>query len=186
MQAQLEETHTAEPIEEQRARLGELLGLDEPAPADVLVSAIEDREYARNLMLCKDTPPLRDFLLQNPPLRAEPPPGEAPEKSARELLGAASKSFWAWTRSGFSVVDEETYERRFGTCLECPHLVDPPSRGLYKVIGATGSDVTSKICELCGCVASRKARLPTDTCPAPHAELEGVNKWGEPLPVAAA
>lgn len=186
MQSQIEAMATGESVDEQRARLGEMIGLDGPVPADVLVSAIQDREYARNLMLCKDAPPLREFLVENPPHRAEPAGGgEATEHSTRALVGSASKSFWAWTKSGFAVVDDEQYERRFGTCLECPHLIDPPRKAVYKVIGAAKADVQSKICELCGCVASKKARLPHESCPARHAELPGMNKWGEPLPQRA-
>jgi hypothetical protein len=191
MQTQIEEMAAGESVEEQRERLGELIGLDGPASADVLLSAIEDREYARNLILCKDAPPLREFLLDNPPRRVEDAAAEAdpateaggpPEHSTRALIGSASKSFWAWTKSGFAIVDEEQYARRFDTCLECPHLIDPPRKRVYRALGATGEQEDRRVCELCGCVASRKARLPHETCPAPHDHLEGMNRWGEPLP----
>lgn len=192
MQTEIEALTAGESVEEQCERLGELIGLDGPVPADVLLSAIEDREYARNLMLCKDAPPLREFLVSNPTRRAGPAAtatdsadapagGEPREHSTRALIGSASKSFWAWTKSGFAVVDEDQYARRFGTCLECPHLIDPPRKRVYEVIGATGEREDKRVCELCGCVASRKARLPHESCPAPHAELAGLNKWGEPL-----
>lgn len=168
-------------VDEQRERLARLLGLEEPVSVDVLTSAIGDREYARNLMLCKDAPALRDFLLQNPPRRQDPGGGESKGHSTRELVASAAQSFWSWTRSGFAVVDEERFEQRFAACLECPNLVEPPSKRVYKLIGATGADPKSKICALCGCVASKKARLPHETCPAPHASVDGMNKWGEPL-----
>jgi hypothetical protein len=177
MDTRIEEVAAGESVEEQRRLLGELIGLDAPVSADVLLSAIEDREYARNLMLCKEAPPLREFLLANPPHRAEP---EAGEHSTRALISEASRSFWAWTKSGFATVDEEQYERRFGTCLECPHLVDPPRKRVYRAIGAGGGEEDNRVCDLCGCVASRKARLPHESCPAPHPELAGVSKWGEP------
>jgi hypothetical protein len=162
---------------QQQARLGQLLGLAGPASPDVLASALADREYARNLVLCKDTPVLLDHLLASPPHRA--PAGE--QHSTGTLLASASKSFWAWTRSGFAVVDEATFQRRFGACRECPDLVEPPRTRLYQVIGADGRSDASKACALCGCVASRKARLPHESCPAPHPELAGMNRWGEPL-----
>jgi hypothetical protein len=164
-------------LTEQRTQLGELLGLGGPASADVLVSAVEDREYARNLLLCKDAPPLRDFLLANPPRRA--PITEDPSTS--QLLASASKSFWAWTKSGFALVDEATYQRRFGTCQQCPDLIEPPRKRVYQIVGVTGASDDSKVCARCGCVASKKARLPHESCPAAHAELAGMNRWGEPL-----
>jgi hypothetical protein len=156
----------------------------QPRRADVsrvLVSAIDDQEYARNLMLCKDTPPLRDFLPQNPPRRAEAPAADGEEdKSTRELLQSASSSFWAWTRSGFAIVDKVTYGRRFGACQECPHLVEPPGL-VSKLIDVARNDDDRKICELCGCVASKKAHLPRETCPAPHPQLEWMSRWKEPI-----
>ena len=181
-------------VDQQRADLAELLGLSEPVPADVLLSAVSDREYARNLMLCKDAPVMLDFLVTNPPHRAEATPAEvgaepsaeiaertAADHSTGQLLGAASKSFWAWTKSGFAAVDEATYQRRYGTCLECPNLIDPPRKRVYQIIGAADAADDSKICRLCGCVASKKARLPHESCPAAHAELAGMNRWGEPM-----
>lgn len=162
---------------EQQARLGDLLGLTGPASPDVLVSALADREYARNLLLCKDTPVLLDHLLGNPPRQAP----SAGERSTGELLASASRSFWEWTKSGFAVVDEATFQRRFGTCRECPDLVEPPRKRIYQIVGADGRSDASKVCARCGCVASKKARLPHESCPAPHAELVGLNRWGEPL-----
>jgi hypothetical protein len=185
------ETETGS-VDQQRADLAELLGLAEPVPADVLLSAVSDREYARNLLLCKDAPVMLNFLLASPPHRGavateaaagQPPVAEplAVDHSTGQLLGAASKSFWAWTKSGFAVVDEATYQRRYGTCLECPDLVEPPRKRIYQIIGAADAADSSKVCQLCGCVASKKARLPHEGCPAEHAELAGMNRWGEPM-----
>ncbi|HEX4726178.1 MAG TPA: hypothetical protein VH298_00175 [Jatrophihabitans sp.] len=175
-------------IDQQRAELAELLGLSEPVSADVLLSAVSDREYARNLLLCKDAPVMLNFLLANPPQPGTPvgqpvaePAEPGPEHSTAQLLTAASKSFWAWTKSGFAVVDEATYQRRYGTCLDCPDLVEPPRKRIYQIVGAADAADSSKVCSLCGCVASKKARLPHESCPAEHAELAGMTRWGEPM-----
>ena len=67
----------------------------------------------------------------------------------------------------------------FGACRACPHLVDPPAdRLLYKL--STGSPVERKICDACGCVASRKARLPSEGCPKADPSDPARTRWGEP------
>ncbi len=157
--------------------MGDLLGLPGPTSPDVLVSALTDQEYARNLLLCKDTPPLLDHLLANPPKQA---PAEL-DHSTAELLTSAARSFWAWTKTGFALVDEATYQRRFGTCKQCPDLVEPPRMRVYQIIGADGATDESKACAQCGCVASKKARLPHENCPAPHSDLVGMSRWCEPI-----
>jgi hypothetical protein len=172
-----QQSRTGETLAEQQAQLGELLGLPGPAPLDVLVSTLSDREYARNLLLCKDTAPLLEHLLANPPMRS---PAEG-QWSTGPLLASAAKSFWAWARSGFAVVDEATFQRRFSTCQQCPDLVEPPRKRIYQILGVDGSSAASKVCARCGCVASKKARLTSENCPAPHAEHDGMSRWGEPL-----
>lgn len=172
-----------ESMEQDCVRLGDLLRLGRPVPEEVFVGAVQDPDYARNLFVCREAPPLLEFLLKNPPRRPEAEHDEAAQRSTLELVAKASKSFWEWTKSGFSVVDEETYAKRFGVCLACPNLVAPPSSVVYKLVGA--SDDRNKICRLCGCVASRKAKLPHEACPDAHPELPGMNRWGEPMPTAA-
>jgi hypothetical protein len=70
-----------------------------------------------------------------------------------------------WAQTGFSVVDDETLERRENACLACPHLSEPqklvqkiiPSKEINQKIGQrTGK----KVCNLCGCNVSKKIRIP--------------------------
>lgn len=53
-------------LSEDCARLGRELRLGAPAPEAVLVGALQDPEYARNLFVCRETPPMLHFLLNNP------------------------------------------------------------------------------------------------------------------------
>jgi len=168
-----------ESIEQNCIRLGEVLRLGKPAPEEVFVGAVQDPDYARNLFVCREAPPLLEFLLKNPPPRPVPEQSEATQHSTLELVSKASQSFWQWAKSGFNVVDEATYARRFGSCLACPNLIAPPDSLAYKLVGAT--DDRNKICKLCGCVASRKAKLPHEACPGAHPDLPGMNRWGEPM-----
>jgi hypothetical protein len=164
-------------------RLGTLIGLGGPVAPEVFARAAEDPDYARNLILCRNSPPLRDFLLEQAKGWAVPAVSQADDKSTLELAAHAAKSFWQWTKSGFAQVDEATYERRFAACIACPNLRPPPDRLAYKLVGADAD--RRRVCGLCGCVASRKARLPHETCPAPHPERPSVNRWDEPIPVSA-
>jgi hypothetical protein len=35
------------------------------------------------------------------------------------------------------------------------------------------------VCDLCGCVASTKIRLPTESCPGRHPLNQGLTRWGD-------
>jgi len=168
-------------IEENCLRFGKVLGLDEPVSEAVLLSATQEPTYAHNLLVCRGTPEFMEFLLKNPPYKPDLVESTNHEKSNVDLLTKVSKAMWRWSKTGFSTVDEETHARRFGACQECPHLVEPPKKLLYKLAKTKGSD--SRICRLCGCFASRKARLPIESCPLPHPSVPSVNRWGEPLKV---
>jgi len=168
-------------ISENCVRMGELLRLGRPVSESVFLGALQDPDYAHNLMACRDAPPLLDFLLKNPPQTDGPDPQSG--HSTLDLVSKASKSFWEWARSGFGLVDDATYTKRFETCLACPNLASPPSTAIYKMIGAV--DDRKKICKLCGCVVSRKAKLPHEACPDADPELPGMNRWGEPMRPAA-
>lgn len=162
------------------ARLGEMIGLDRPVAPEVFARAVDDPEYARNLIVCRESPPLRDFLLGQARDWAATEQAAGPEATSLELVAKAAQSFWAWTKSGFALVDQETQKRRFDTCLACPHLREAPKTLAYKLAGADAD--RNRICGLCGCVASRKARLPNETCPGPHPDRPGFNRWGESIP----
>jgi hypothetical protein len=157
-------------IDESRRRFGEVLGLNGPVPEPVLVAALHDQTYARNLLTCRGTPALLDHLLENPP------PVERP--STATLVRGAAEALVRWGRTGFAVVDEATQSRRLSACLECPHLMEPDEhRRLYRAV--SGSD-RPKVCGLCGCPVASKVRRTSEQCPGDHPERPGFSRWGEP------
>jgi hypothetical protein len=165
-------------VGEQRQQMGELLGLDEPVPEAVFYAALQDGDYAHNLLMSRREPTFLRYLLNNPP-PAELPAPRAAEKSEGELLRKASEAVWRWARTGFSTVDEPTFQRRHGACLQCPHLADKPDKFLYKIVSSKSSG--EKVCDLCGCLVARKARLTSESCPDQHPTQTGLTRWGEPL-----
>lgn len=100
-------------------------------------------------------------------------------KSDTEILGQISVAIWNWAKSGFSVVDQSIYSKRYNTCMQCPHLVDAPRKLLYKII--TANNANEKACALCGCVVSKKTRIVSESCPDKHPENPELNRWGEPF-----
>ena len=175
------------PIPEMRARLGEVLGLGRPVPMAVLLRAIEDPGFAGDLITCRNSPEFLAALFDDRRTRAFAPAAEAAAASPVKLAGKAATALARWGKAGFSTVDAEALERRESACLTCPHLVEPQS-ALQKMVpvgarsGAVGSRLGRKVCELCGCIATRKVRLPTETCPGAHPVLAGLTRWREPAP----
>jgi hypothetical protein len=163
-------------LKEECVRLGAELRLDKPVPDAVYLGALHDHDYARNLFLCSGAPPLLDFLMRNPP----GVPGQGAQAqddqdySSLELVAKASKSFWAWTKSGFKLVDEAVYERRLSACRACPKLITHPEKAAYALVKES-----DKICSSCGCVVTKKARMPHETCPVADPDRPGLNRWGE-------
>jgi hypothetical protein len=145
-------------------RLGKTLGLDQPVSSSVMRRVMDDPLYAHDLLSCRNTPGFLKVLLHDPRNEAYKPPVQIAEKTTLQLLSKASSALFKWGKAGFSTVDEETYQRRFNTCLQCVHLVEPPDKLLYRLM--TSGKPNEKICNLCGCVAAKKARLPTESCPA--------------------
>jgi hypothetical protein len=162
-----------------RAALGALLGLDAPVADEVLGRAQADDRYAAYLIRSRNHPRLRDMLLNSPDnqtYRLAKTPG-AP--SSATLMMRASLAVMRWTTSGFRLVDPQTFERRLAVCQVCPHLQEPPARLVYKVALVASSD--PRICGICGCVASRKARMSTERCPSEDCSRPGFSRWGEPI-----
>jgi hypothetical protein len=129
----------------------------------------------------------REVMEGNPPERkagalapaeAAPAPAATPASVCNaDLARRAAKAFAGWARSGFGVVDDAVFTRRLDACRQCPHLVDAPDRLIYRLVAAT--EAAGKVCALCGCVAVRKARLASETCPGEHPFRPGYNRWGE-------
>jgi hypothetical protein len=155
-----------------RVQFAESLGLQEPVSEEVLKAALQDETYAHNLRVSSRTPVMLQVLLMNPP---QPRPS-APELTTAELAGQVAHSLLRWAKTGFSVVDEATLQRRKTACAGCPNLSAPPDRAIYKLVLSD-----DQICNLCGCKVSLKTRLPSEACPDLHPELPGMTRWGEPV-----
>lgn len=175
------------PLPVMRERLGEMLGLGRPVPMPVLLRAIDDPGFASDLITCRSSPDFLAALFDDRRTRAyaresssvgTPPPAV--------LAGKAATALTRWAKAGFSTVDRDVLERRESACLNCPHLVEPQSL-LQKMVpvghisGEVGSRLGRKVCELCGCVATKKMRLPTEPCPGEHPVHAGLSRWGEPM-----
>jgi hypothetical protein len=159
---------------------GKILGLDGPVSEDVLLAALEDSNYARNLLVSRASNDFLQMLLNNPPKQKN----HAPKFSNAELISKASKALFKWGMAGFSTVSESQLAKREAACLVCPNLIEPTNT-LQKVSASsevrdeTGYRTGNKICSSCGCVVKNKMRLTTDTCPVAGQEAPGINRWGE-------
>jgi hypothetical protein len=61
-------------------------------------------------------------------------------------------------------------------------LVSSGSKGVYKVAKKLMNvENEQKICNLCGCVAISKAKIPTENCPAYSSSKLGFSRWDEPV-----
>jgi hypothetical protein len=154
--------------------LGEALGLAGPVPAKVLVRAQYDDRFAMHLVMSRGRPELLRLHLEDPQndefesMATAKTEAAAPQFGNAELLGKVASSLTKWGRAGFKRLDEAVVESRLRTCHACPNLVDPPDRLLYKVALVVKSD--PRVCNACGCVASNKAKVPTESCP--------IGAWG--------
>lgn len=164
-----------ENLEGKCLEFAETLGLDEPVSVAVLEAAISDESYAHNLMTSRRSPVMLQYLLANPPK----PRATAGQQrfSNTELVKKAATAILKWGKVGFTVVDQDTLERRRAACFSCSHLIDPPDQVVYRL---TGADESQKICELCGCNVRKKIKLPTESCPDRHPDQASMNRWGEP------
>lgn len=184
--AELTDYHGADSLEEARASLGDMLGLDGPVQPEVARRALLDPKYAMYLMLVRDSPTLRDKLLNHPDNRvhsaaAVPQPSdEATPQSAVALSAKAARSMARWAKTGFRKADEEMVARRWAACQSCEFLADPPNRLVYKGLNLIfGAE--SKICSACGCMARRKVVIPTEACPRTQPGDPALTRWGEPV-----
>jgi hypothetical protein len=164
-----------------RARVGRGLGLEGPVPDPVLRRMLAEPGFARDVTISRGAPAFLRALFDDPrTARYAGPLAEQAERSNAELLKSAAGALLRWGRTGFARVDDATFQRRWSACQGCPHLQDPPAdRALYRV--KLAGDVDRRVCDACGCVASRKARLPSESCPVADALDPALNRWGEPL-----
>jgi len=193
------EARETESWDDLRARVGEVLSLEGPVPGPVLRRMLAEPAFARDVLTCRSAPAFLAVLFadhRNAAYADEPAPAPAPapaspsaeapastgaaERSNTELLKSAAGALLRWGKTGFSTVDAATFQRRWGACQGCPHLqAAPADRAVYRV--KLSSDVDGRVCDACGCVASRKARLPSESCPVADALDPALNRWGEPL-----
>ena len=179
---QLDEVMT---LEQRLAAFGEILEIGEPVSRQVLFGALQDANYARNLLVSRRSPPHLHYLLSNPPA-VEIPDEHAQVPSNGKLLQKAGMAMINWAKTGFSIVDTATLERRETACLACPHLV-APTRLLQKILpsGKTSTQIGhrtgDKVCDLCGCSLKRKMRLTSESCPSKDPARPEVTRWGEPI-----
>lgn len=173
---QVKPTDTTEQLCE---RLGHYLGLSKPVPETVLFRALAEPAFAKRLLAARNNLRLLRPLLTD----------EANERFKRKpsnlaLIQQATSAFLKWGKAGFSIVDQETLEKREAACLSCPH-VGLSERFLQKMMarekitGVPGKRLGASICKLCNCVLGKKIKLSTESCPDAHPERKGHSRWGE-------
>lgn len=168
-------------FKKQCEELSAILGLDYPVSENVLLKALEDSTYAHNLLVCRDNPEYLEMIFKNTPQLKDG--SKEDHHSGISLVKRAAKSLIEWSKTGFSTVSSDIYQKRIDACNSCTSLIDIPKSKKY-LYGLTGVDSDKeKICRLCGCVVSIKARRLTDTCPEADPKADGLNKWGEPIPI---
>lgn len=171
-------------LQQQCLEFGKKLGLDGPVSEEVLRTALQNEKYAYDLVVAAENydPRILQFRLDHPP---QPDSDKAPavHHSNLELAARAAKALIRWSATGFARVDDETLERRRQACLACPHLRDPEywTQNLITVKPRQDLpwDVAGKVCNLCGCVLSKKIHLPSETCPGEDPASPGRSRWGE-------
>ena len=181
------ERPSSEPSAELRAHLGDVLGIGRPVSAAVAAAIVTHQGYARYLMAAQGNLPVLEHLMASPPPSGRsavrfatvvPDTGAESTRSAAALLMDASRSLLRWAGTAFQPVDDDIYERRLAACARCEHFVEPPDRLVYTIV--TAGDRMAKVCALCGCVTSRKARMPHESCPAIDPYDPALTRWGEP------
>lgn len=153
-----------------RLEFGKLLGWPAPVPTAVLKKAISSEKYACYLVAARNNPQYLEVLFNVPPELKE-------DKSNLQLLTRAASSLLKWGASGFGFAADDVYEKRLNTCLSCEYLREAPDKAVYNVKMSKQTD--ERVCSACGCVASRKARLRSESCPVKHPEDASLNRWGE-------
>ncbi|MCH4564158.1 hypothetical protein MKP05_13655 [Halomonas sp. EGI 63088] len=189
MLAKMLDLREAATLEDARAHLGEVLGLEAPASHEATRRALDDPKFAMYLMMTQNSPALRDKLLNAPGTRAyaesETPrattnEAETATKGVVSLSTRVASAMVKWAKTGFRVADEELVTRRWKACQACEYLTAPPPDMIYQGVKLlTGKE--SCICSACGCPARRKAALPTEACPKEDPDHPGFTRWGDPV-----
>lgn len=157
---------------EARARFGAFLGISKPVSQKVMTRVLTEPAYALQLVEAAGLPDRLEPLLED--ISASLP--KKISATDTELLAHAAQAFSRWAKTGFAWVDDERYHARLATCHACEHFgAAPAERLIYRLVGRGRA-----ICARCGCVVTRKARLPTENCPEPDMVHPNLSRWGEP------
>ncbi len=173
-------------IPEMCRRFSDFLGYDKPIPEYVLFRAIEEPNFASDLIVCRNSPYFLKVLINDKANIAYIQRSDNNSQTNVELLKRAAGAFMRWGKAGFSTVDEQVLKRREDACLACPNLVSPLSN-LQKLIPSKkvnekiGERTGKKVCRLCGCNVGKKMRLTSESCPDKHPVKKEHNRWGEPI-----
>ena len=168
----MDETATLDDVRGEFARQFRLVV---PVETHVMNAAIEDPLYAHHLFVCRNSPSMQRSMLASAPRHAVN--GEATNRSNGELVSKAVRALWRWRTHGFRIVEPETLNRRWSACEKCPHLIDPPKRAVLQLAALVSED--NRVCNMCGCVARNKARVPSETCPDRDPKSPQFTRWGE-------
>jgi hypothetical protein len=166
-------------------RMGAFLGIEKQMPENAMRRAIQDQDFANNLITCRNAPGFLEVLLNDPGNEqyAMDAAGDS-QLSNADLIQKAAGAFLRWGKAGFSVVDDKVLEARENACLACENL-SKPEKMLQKLVTSKPKEQIGKrtadcVCKLCGCSISKKIRLPSESCPALHPENRQLNRWSEP------
>ncbi|WP_346320182.1 hypothetical protein [Chitinophaga sp. YIM B06452] len=157
--------------DQMREEFGAYLGLETPVPSAVLKKAINDEKYACYLMAARNAPAYLQTLFNVPADLQE-------DRSNLQLLKKAAGSLLKWSASGFGYADEAVYAKRLSACQSCEYLRAAPDQAVYHL---KKKKEDMQVCSACGCVASRKARLRSESCPVADKTDASLNRWGEKM-----
>jgi hypothetical protein len=167
-------------------RMSSLLGINKQMPENAMRRAIEDQDYANNLITCRNAPGFLEVLLMDPKNEEYAQVAAKESKLTNtDLIQKAASAFLRWGKAGFSVVDDTVLETRENACLSCEYITKPETT-LQKLVTSNAKDQLGKrvadcVCKLCGCSLSKKIRIPTESCPGANAQNNQLNRWGEPI-----
>lgn len=176
-------------LDEARAELRAVLGLEREVPVAVARRAVLDPVYLHRLLVSRSSRPMLERILADPGnarFDTRPPPEDAgapqppaPEHSTGELARKAAGALAGWAKAGFALASLETVEKRLAACEACPHLAAAGAQLAYRLLPGGGE--RKSVCSLCGCVVRHKAKLPNESCPDADPRRPGFTRWGDPV-----
>lgn len=178
-----EDVSQAPSLEIAAERLGQILGLKQPAPLNATQRALDNPLYARALLTARKMPAVRQQLLVAPEtvnitplagIESKPPPA-----SSLQIIAKSAAAVLKWGADGLKHAEPWVIERRLSACGRCEFQTDAPDTLIYrgaKVV--VGKD--AKICEQCACLTNTKAALAIEHCPEKDLANPELSRWQEP------